>query len=127
MRMKLKRAKKITLVRASALMPDIYGDEIYETLFVCWGSVLHPAREAIEHYGNKSALAHFTQVFPVNPKVKALFDKAKRVIIIENNQSPQFSRVLEQELSIKIDYHIRKFNGLQYSAAKLIAAIKEVL
>ncbi len=127
MRMKLKRAKKITLVRARALMPDIYGDERYETLFVCWGSVLQPAREAIENYGNKSALAHFTQVFPVNPKVKAIFDKAKRVIIIENSQSAQFSRVLEQELAIKIDYHIRKFNGLQYSAAKLIAAIKEVL
>jgi pyruvate/2-oxoacid:ferredoxin oxidoreductase alpha subunit len=67
------------------------------------------------------------QVYPVNPQAKALFKKAKRVIVMENNQSAQFSRVLEQELSIKTDYHIQKFNGLQFSVAELASAIKEVL
>jgi len=127
MRMKLKRAKKIDLIRESALMPDIYGDEQYENLFVCWGSVLHAALEALEQIGNNYGLAHFIQVYPVNPQAKALFKMAKRVIIMENNQGAQFSRVLEQELSIKTDYHIQKFNGLQFPVAELASAIKEVL
>ena len=127
LRMKLKRAEKMKLVQENALMPDMYGDENYETLFVCWGSVLNVAKEAVETYGNKSALAHFTQVFPVNPNAKALFDKAKRVIVIENNQSAQFKEVLEKELSIKTDNHILKFNGLQFSVAELLSLIQEVL
>lgn len=127
MQMKLKRAEKIDLVRQNALMPDLYGDEDYDTLIVCWGSVLQPAREAIQRHGRKWALAHFTQVYPLNPQAKALFDKAQRVILVENSQSVQFGRVLEQELSVTIDREIRKFNGLQFSAAEIASSLQEVL
>jgi 2-oxoglutarate ferredoxin oxidoreductase subunit alpha len=126
-KMKLKRAAKMKHVQESALMPDMYGDQQYENLFVCWGSVLHVAREAVEHYGGKSALAHFTQVFPVNPLVKALFDKAKRIIVMENNQSAQFSKLLKKELSIRTDHQILKFNGLQFSVTELTSLIQGVL
>jgi 2-oxoglutarate ferredoxin oxidoreductase subunit alpha len=126
-KMKLKRAAKMKHVQESALMPDMYGDQQYENLFVCWGSVLHVAREAVEHYGGKSALAHFTQVFPVNPQVKTLFDKAKRVIVMENNQSAQFSKLLKKELSIRTDHQILKFNGLQFNVTELTSLIQRVL
>jgi 2-oxoglutarate ferredoxin oxidoreductase subunit alpha len=127
MHMKHKRAKKIKLVRENALMPELYGDDPYENLFVCWGSLLQTAREAVERYGNKSALVHFTQVYPLNPQARALFDRAWRIIIIENSQSGQFGLVLQQELSITADKHIRKFNGLPFSSAELEAMIREIL
>jgi len=89
--------------------------------------VLHAALEALEKVGHSYAMAHFTQVYPINPQVKKIFGAAKRLIVIENNQSAQFSRLLEQELSIKADHHILKFNGLQFNVAELATAIREVL
>jgi 2-oxoglutarate/2-oxoacid ferredoxin oxidoreductase subunit alpha len=127
LRMKHRRAEKMRLVQDSALMPDLYGAESYETLFICWGSVLPAAREAIQRHGNASALAHFTQVFPVNPKAKELIDRANQVIVIENNQSAQFTQVLETALHITVDRTILKFNGLQFSVAELSALMKEVV
>lgn len=127
LRMKLRRAAKIKMVQDSALMPDLYGAEEYETLFICWGSVLPAAREAVQRHGGASALAHFTQVFPVNPKVKKLIERAKRTIVIENNQSAQFSQVLETALRITIDRTILKFNGLQFSVDELSALMKEAV
>lgn len=127
LRMKQKRAAKIELLRENALMPDIYGDEKHENLVVCWGSVLPAALEALEKIGRRYALAHFTQVYPVNPQAQAVFDRAKRIIVIENNQNAQFGRLLEQELTIKSNYHIQKFNGLQFSVAELRSAIEEIL
>jgi len=127
LRMKLRRASKIKLVKDSAMMPDLYGAEDYETLFICWGSVLPAAREAVARCGKTSALAHFTQVFPVNPQVQHLIERARRVVVIENNQSAQFRQVLETALRIRLDHTILKFNGLQFSVAELSALMKEAV
>jgi 2-oxoglutarate ferredoxin oxidoreductase subunit alpha len=127
LRMKLRRAAKIKLVKDSAMMPDLYGAEDYETLFICWGSVLPAALEAVARCGKTSALAHFTQVFPVNPQVQHLLERARRVVVIENNQSAQFRQVLETALRKRLDHTILKFNGLQFSVAELSALMKEAV
>lgn len=125
--MKNKRFEKLNLLKEAALPPDLYGSNDYETLFVCWGSVLTIAQEAIANIGNKAALLHFKQVFPLNKTALTYFQKSKKIIIIENNQTSPFKNLIENEFEIKISNSILKYNGLQFTAGELYNKMKEVL
>ncbi len=127
MSMKIKRAEKIKLIKAEAMIPDIYGNAEYENLFVCWGSVLPAAKAALEKLEGKNALIHFKQVYPLNENSASFFAKAKKTVIIENSQSAQFKALLERELKIKTDGEILKYDGLAFTGAELLEKMKEVL
>lgn len=126
-KMKNKRFEKANLLEAAALPPDLYGNKDYETLFVCWGSVLPLAQEAVDKIGNKTALLHFKQVFPLNKTASTYFQKAKKIVMIENNQTSQFKDLIEHEFGIKVSSCILKYNGLQFTAVELYDKMKEVL
>ncbi|HBM17324.1 MAG TPA: 2-oxoacid:acceptor oxidoreductase subunit alpha [Lentisphaeria bacterium] len=127
LKMKNKRFMKLSLLKEAALVPDLYGCDDYETLFVCWGSILSIAQEAVLKFGKKSALLHFKQVFPISGEASDFFRKAKQIIMIENNQTAQFKNLLEHEIGIKIPISILKYNGLQFTAGELYDRIKEVV
>lgn len=127
MQMKNKRFGKLNLLREVALPPDLYGSSDYETLFVCWGSVLTAAQEAVLKMGAKSALLHFKQVYPLAQSASDYFHKAKKIVMIENNQSAQFKHLIEHEFGIDIQDVILKYNGLQFTGSELYEKMKEVL
>lgn len=126
-KMKNKRFGKLALLRDIALAPDLYGNNDYETLFVCWGSVLPMVLEAVKKIGEKVSLLHFKQVYPVAQTALNYFQTAKKIIMIENNQTGQFKNLLEHEFGIKIPNTILKYHGLQFSADELYRKMKEIL
>jgi len=127
MKMKLKRADKAEMMKSAAMMPDIYGDRDYENLFICWGSVLPAAKAALEKLGNKNALMHFKQVYPVNEHAAELIARAKKCAVIENSQEPQFKALLERELKLQIQKSILKYDGLAFTGAEILEKMKGVL
>jgi len=124
-KMKNKRFGKFALLQDIALAPDLYGGDDYETLFVCWGSVLSIALEAVRKIEKKVALLHFKQVYPVAQTALNYFKKAKKIVMIENNQTAQFRNLIEHEFELKISDTILKYNGLQFTADELYIKIKE--
>jgi len=126
LKMKNKRFDKINLLKEIALPPELYGSDEYETLFVCWGSLLPIAREAVSRLSGKSALLHFKQIFPIASEAEKYFMKAKQIVMIENNQTAQFKNLIELEFGIKIPFSILKYNGLQFTAGELYGRMKEV-
>lgn len=127
LKMKNKRFGKIKLLKDIALVPDLYGNNDYETLFICWGSVLTPALEAVNKIGKKAALLHFKQVYPVAQTAISYFQKAKKIVMIENNQTAQFKDLIEHEFMIGIPNVILKYSGLQFTAGELYRKMKEML
>ena len=126
-KMKNKRFEKLKLLKDIALTPDLYGDNDYETLFICWGSVLTPALDAIQRIGNKTALLHYKQVHPIAQASSNYFQKAKKLVMIENNQTAQFRGLIEHELGIKIPNTILKYCGLQFTADELYEKMRGVV
>jgi 2-oxoglutarate ferredoxin oxidoreductase subunit alpha len=128
MAMKKKRFKKIELVKENSCIPEIYGPENYENLIVAWGSTYNIIAEAIDKMNDsKTAMLHFSQVYPLHKDTESLLKKSKKLILVENNQTGQFGDLIKLETGIDFDHKILKYNGLMFTVEELMDSIKEVL
>ncbi|MFQ3578726.1 MAG: hypothetical protein SNJ71_01120, partial [Bacteroidales bacterium] len=67
----------------------------------------------------RTALLHFTQVWPLPPQTEHYLQKAKKIISIENNATGQFARLLRQETGFKTHKQILKYNGSPFSVEEI--------
>ncbi|HBD93474.1 MAG: 2-oxoacid:ferredoxin oxidoreductase subunit alpha [Spirochaetes bacterium GWF1_31_7] len=126
--MKNKRFKKIELIKENSCRPELYGPENYENLIVAWGSTYHMIAEAIDKINNsKTAMLHFSQVYPLHKDTESLLKKSKKLILVENNQTGQFGDLIKLETGINFDHKILKYNGMMFTVEELMDSIKEVL
>jgi len=122
-----KRLKKIDLIKESIIEPIFTGAEDYETLVIGWGSTYNVIKEALEEINNKKiSYLHFEQVYPISNKVKPYLEKAKNIIIIENNATAQFSKLLCISTGIEIKNNILKYNGIHFYQEELVSKINEL-
>jgi 2-oxoglutarate/2-oxoacid ferredoxin oxidoreductase subunit alpha len=109
-----KRSRKIqTYLKTDFQMPSIYGNiEQANFVFITWGSVKGAALEAIKLIKEPVALIHFSYLYPMDKnKLRKLFSKNKKYILIENNATGQFGRLLLAETGIEIGSVWLKYNG----------------
>ncbi len=119
-----KRRAKFSKLEEEALEPEFFGDEDYRTLVVGWGSTRHVIRESLEERGGKGIGGlHFRQVHPLHPKTAGYLRRAKKVIVIENNASGQFARLLKMTFGAGDLAGIRKYNGLPFSREEISQAL----
>jgi len=122
-----KRLKKLDLIKESIIDPIFTGSEDYETLVIGWGSTYNVIKEALEEINNKKiSYLHFEQVYPISNKVKPYLEKAKNIIIIENNATAQFSKLLCISTGIEIKNNILKYNGIHFYQEELVSKINEL-
>lgn len=119
-----KREKKLSGLTREALEPELFGDEDYRTLVVSWGSTYHAVRESLERAGRKGiAGLHFRQVYPSHPKTAKYLDRAEKIVVIENNPSGQFARLLKMTFGVETGGGLRKYNGLPFSREEISQAL----
>lgn len=107
--------------------PVISGDFNYETLIIGWGSTWGAINEAFEKESkDKIAYAHFTQVYPIPKSAKSLIEKAKKVIIIENNYTGQFADLIKKELGINLENRVLRADGLPFTVEQIQKVIREI-
>lgn len=115
-----KRLKKGELLKRELLEPEFYGDNDYKKLIIGWGSTYAAIREAIQLKSKKEiGYLYFKQVYPLSEKIKEYWEKAKEVIVIENNATGQFEKLIKREFGLSATRHIRKYNGLPFSVEEL--------
>ncbi len=115
-----KRLKKLEMLRGEAVPPRLIGGEDYELLVVGWGSTLGILKEAVEGLGDKPvSLLHFPQVYPVPDQATEIIERAERSVVIENNATAQFSKLLRLETGLEIEESINKYNGLPFSVEEV--------
>lgn len=123
-----KRLRKLSGYEKEMIMPAFVGKQGYQFLIVSWGSNYKNIIEALEKINNDTlAFLHFSQVFPLPKKCSDYFATAKKIIVIENNATGQFAKLLRQYFNIQINSLILKYNGLPFTVEELTNKIKEKL
>jgi len=121
-----KRRRKLDGLTREALEPVFFGDEDYRTLVVGWGSTFPAVRESLEEAERKGIGGlHFRQVYPFHPKTAGYLDRAKRILVIENNPSGQFARLLKMTFGAAGLTKIRKYDGLPFSPEEISQALEK--
>jgi len=123
-----KRLRKMNKIIQEALPPKLSGPEDYEVLVVSWGSTRLIVEEALRSFSNhKIAHLHFSQIYPIHHSAKEYFEKAKRIIFIEQNATGQFANLVQQTFRIDTSERILKYDGHAYSVEQVAKAIRERL
>ena len=106
--------------------PELIGEEEYETLIVGWGSTYGAVKEALLKSENKkTSFLSFKQVFPLPKSTKERLEKAKKLILIENNAVGHFGDLIKLKTGIEFHKKILKYNGLPFNIEELIQKIGE--
>ncbi len=128
-RMMDKRNAKITAMQAEMEMPRTSHLES-DTLFVAWGSpggVVEEAGERLRQEGINLGWVIFEEIWPMDPdRIKKMLDN-KRLIMVEQNATAQFGRLIAQETGIKTTLSILKYDGRPFFPDYIIDRAKEII
>jgi 2-oxoglutarate ferredoxin oxidoreductase subunit alpha len=85
---------------------------------------LFEAQKQLAAGGKKTAQIHFTYLYPLDrEKVTGLFKSGKRYVLVENNSTGQFGKLLLQETGIEIKEKILRYDGRVINTEQIIKAI----
>jgi 2-oxoglutarate ferredoxin oxidoreductase subunit alpha len=118
-----KRMRKLT--KYNDIEPELIGNPDYSILIIGWGSNYGVIIEILDKINHPDiAFAYFKQVFPVPRSTGKLLAQAKMRIVIENNATGQFGKLLELETLLNIHKKIVKYNGMPFSVEELVTRIR---
>jgi 2-oxoglutarate ferredoxin oxidoreductase subunit alpha len=127
-RMVNKRLEKFELLKNEIIPPQLIGPQDYENLVVCWGSTYNVVKEAVENLSRENvAVLHFKQVYPLPNETVNYLQKARKILIVENNATSQFSKLIKLHTGIDIKNKILKYNGLSFYVEELTNKLNESL
>jgi 2-oxoglutarate ferredoxin oxidoreductase subunit alpha len=110
-----KRMKKLEKLKEDAITPYFSGNPDYKTLVVSWGSTFYTIKEALKLLKNDSfAHVHFSQVWPLNDKIGEYFEKAEKIIVIEENVTGQFADLIKRKFCLNNIEKFLKYNGRHF-------------
>ena len=123
-----KRQKKLELLKNETIPPELSGPEDYKNLIVCWGSTYNVAKEALKNLGrDDTAFLHFKQVYPLPCQTIDYLQKAQRIIIVENNATAQFAKLIKLHTGVEINDRILKYDGLSFYVEELTEKLNDLL
>lgn len=122
-----KRLRKLGELQNDAILPELVGNKEYKILVVSWGSTYGVISEALELLGNIDiAFLHFSQVYPLHKGTKEYLMKAQKKVIVENNATSQFGKLIKQTFGMDFDKKILKYNGMPFSVEELTDEFKKL-
>jgi 2-oxoglutarate ferredoxin oxidoreductase subunit alpha len=119
-----KRMGKMDLIVSDSIAPTLIGPEKYRALVICWGSNYHIVAEAVALLRKDDiAVLHFPQVFPLPPETSYFLERAETTIIVENNYTGQFERLLKADAGFDAGHSIRQYDGRPFCSEALAKKI----
>ena len=82
------RSRKIAVLQQTLKPPEIYGDPSGDLLVVAWGSTKGAIEEAVDRLraeGHRVSSIHLRFLSPLEPGLKDIFSRFKKVITVEIN------------------------------------------
>lgn len=110
--------------------PVIEGDENADITLVSWGSTRCPIRQAmawLRKDGYKVQYIQFTHILPFPKEAKAILEKAKKLLMLENNHNGQMAGVIREHTGIEITNHMRRWDGRPFYPEDIYARVQEEL
>ena len=84
------RSRKIAVLQQTLKPPEIYGDPSGDLLVVAWGSTKGAIEEAVDRLraeGHRVSSIHLRFLSPLEPGLKDIFSRFKKVVTVEINYS----------------------------------------
>jgi 2-oxoglutarate ferredoxin oxidoreductase subunit alpha len=123
-----KRLQKLDLIKQEIIPPILQGPKNYENLVICWGSTFNIVCEAVNNLDRKdTAVLHFKQVYPLHNNTAGLINKARKKVVVENNATAQFAKLLKIHADINVDHSILKYDGLCFASDSLAEKLNSIL
>lgn len=123
-----KRLKKLDSIKKEIVPPELVGSSNYKVLITGWGSTYNVVREALQELGREDiSFLHFKQVYPLYEGTRDYLQKAQINLIIENNATSQFGKLIKLYTGVDIEAKILKYNGLAFSVEEVAAEIQKIL
>ena len=128
-RMVEKRARKFAGVNEAMAAPSLEGPADADVTLIGWGSTYGVIKEAVAQLKAEGVTANHLQIKWIVPfhgqQVTEIVNAAKKTIIVENNYSGQFFRYMRSETGLKVDGHIRKYDGEPFMPHHIVDGVKE--
>jgi len=125
-KMMQKRMSKLEVARQDVQAPTRYGPTEAAIVLVGWGSTYGVLREVVDRLGGEARLVHFCDLWPFPAEAAAEALQGGKLVIVENNYTGQFKRLLQGETCIAVDHSIRRYDGRPFSPEEILAGLKEV-
>jgi len=123
-----KRLIKLKDITKETLPPKLVGNKNYKILIIGWGSTYHIIKEAVEKINKKNiSFLHFKQIYPIHPNTLNYLKKAETTIIVENNATSQFSKLIKLHTGYEIKHKILQYNGLPFNVETVEKQIKQII
>ncbi len=122
-----KRMRKLDSYVKEMPPTDTYRLDDAEYAIVQWGSTQGVVEEAVDILRNKGVRAgviEINRVFPLNPDIPRLLKNKKKIIVVENNFTGQFNRLLKSEFLVSTSL-IRKFDGEAFYPGALAEELEQ--
>ena len=126
-RMMDKRMKKLETARPEISPPASYGPPEAEVILVGWGSTYGVLREVVDRLEGRARLVHFRDLWPFPAEAAAEALAGGKLVVVENNATAQFKRLLQSETCLEVDETILRYDGRPFSPEGVLAGLKEVL
>jgi 2-oxoglutarate ferredoxin oxidoreductase subunit alpha len=126
-----KRVRKMRTVLDNVPPPLLSGPADAEVTLVGWGSTWGVVSEAVERLNAAGVAANHLHVSVLMPfqvdAVTRILGQSRRIIVVENTQSGQFSHLLRAETGIAANGHIRKYDGEPFEPKHIVAGVQSIL
>jgi 2-oxoglutarate ferredoxin oxidoreductase subunit alpha len=110
---------------------NIFGFSDADVVVVSWGSTKGAILDAIEPLRQIGIKIRFLQIKVLFPfpksEVKEVFDKARKIVVVENNYSSQLGSLLKENMLREPDHSILKWTGRPISRTEIISGVDKVL
>jgi 2-oxoglutarate ferredoxin oxidoreductase subunit alpha len=83
-------------------------------------------RETVDRLDGKVRLVHFRDLWPFPAEATAAALEGAKVVVVENNYTGQFKRLLQSETCIEVEQVISRYDGRPFSVEDVLAGLKEV-
>jgi 2-oxoglutarate ferredoxin oxidoreductase subunit alpha len=124
-----KRGRKLKMLLEAVVPPEFSGDTRPDLLLVTWGSsrgAVWEAASLLKARGKRTAMLHFSQVWPLVPDhFLSFFSDAGGIIAVEMNASGQFSRLLRRETGVHIEKTILRYDGLPLTPEYILREMEQ--
>ena len=122
-----KRARKMKTILAELPQPELIGPKKADITFVSWGSTTNVMLEVVKlDTKNRVNAIHIPCIkpFPIEAFEK-LAKSAKKLIMVEGNSNGQAEAWIKQQTSIKMDDHLRRYDGRPFYAEDLLEYVSQ--
>lgn len=124
-----KRLRKLESLKKEVQEPWFIGEEQPEHLILAWGSLYGAVKEAVDKLvleGISIGALIFGDIWPLpTEKLGEMHKTVKNLIAVEQNSTAQLDSLIRQEMLIKCNHKILKYDGRAFSGEEIYDRLKK--